>query len=136
MRLVAAASRRAGGPAAGRPGVRERHAFVGTAVAHPRSRRTPVRRMLPPTATAAPAPPPPQFVPPTAASSPSQAAEQGEAAPAAFDWADHWYPVAFVKDIPDKEPYSFRLLDQPMRVERGVGRCGLEGLGKAAARVF
>lgn len=126
MRLVAAASRRAGGPAAGRPGVRERHAFVGTAVAHPRSRRTPVRRMLPPTATAAPAPPPPQFVPPTAASSPSQAAEQGEAAPAAFDWADHWYPVAFVKDIPDKEPYSFRLLDQPIVIWKdgeGEYRC-------------
>jgi len=25
-----------------------------------------------------------------------------------------WFPVAFVRDIPDKAPYGFRLLDQPM----------------------
>jgi phenylpropionate dioxygenase-like ring-hydroxylating dioxygenase large terminal subunit len=43
-----------------------------------------------------------------------------------IDWFAQWWPIAFVRDIPDKEPYSFRLLDQPIVIwkdQQGVYRC-------------
>ncbi|MGQ4649388.1 Rieske 2Fe-2S domain-containing protein [Lyngbya aestuarii] len=30
-----------------------------------------------------------------------------------FNWKHCWYPVAFLQDLPPKEPYSFSLYDQP-----------------------
>ena len=27
---------------------------------------------------------------------------------------DHWFPIAFVRDIPDGAPYGFQLLGEPM----------------------
>lgn len=92
-------------------------------MAHPRTRRAAQqqggesqegqaqRRRCSPVASAA-APPPLQ----QAASSPGLLAEAAEQAQptSAFDWFDHWFPIAFVKDIPDGQPYGFRLLDQPM----------------------
>lgn len=34
--------------------------------------------------------------------------------PGKLDWFGEWWPVAFVRDIPDKQPYAFTLLEQPM----------------------
>lgn len=42
------------------------------------------------------------------------AEEAPEAIPGRIDWFAQWWPVAFVRDVPDKEPYSMKLLDQPM----------------------
>lgn len=72
------------------------------AVAHPIPARTPRR-------AASSLPPAAQL---SAAAAEVAAAE--EASRGRIDWFAQWWPVAFVRDIPDKEPYSFRLLDQPM----------------------
>lgn len=79
-----------------------RHAFAGVAVAQPIPARTPRH-------AASPLRPAAQL--PAAA---AEVAEAEEASRGCIDWFAQWWPVAFVRDIPDKEPYSFRLLDQPM----------------------
>lgn len=52
--------------------------------------------------------------PPSAQLAAPEVAAAEEASRGRVDWFATWWPVAFVRDIPDKEPYSFKLLDQPM----------------------
>ena len=49
-----------------------------------------------------------------ALSLPVRPAEQAAPVDSKLDWMDQWFPIAFTRDIPDKAPYAFRLLDQPM----------------------
>ena len=50
------------------------------------------------------------------AESPGAQDAPGAAPTSAFDWFDHWWPIAYAKDIPAKEPYGFELLETPMWV--------------------
>ncbi|KAL4451506.1 hypothetical protein ABPG75_007168 [Micractinium tetrahymenae] len=121
------------GPAGSRLGA-GRRAFSGPAVAYQSTRRSVqqlgeqaqeqagCRRPQVPTASAAAAPPQLQQTA-GSPSPPAEAAEQAQPSSSSFDWFDHWFPVAFVKDIPDGQPYGFRLLDQPIVIWKdGEGR--------------
>ena len=88
-----------------------RKPFVGAHVAHAGSRAQPRRscrqHLARPAAVAQPTEAPPQ-------QSPGAQAAPAAAPAGGFDWFDHWWPIAFAKDIPAKEPYGFELLETPM----------------------
>ncbi|KAL4424531.1 hypothetical protein ABPG77_010111 [Micractinium sp. CCAP 211/92] len=124
-------------PAVSKPALRRygavRRAFSGPAVVHPRSsyavqqqggeaqQRHGQRRRSSTVASAAAAPPSVQQTAGTQGPLP-EASEHSQPS-SSFDWFDHWFPIAFVKDIPDGQPYGFRLLDQPIVIWKdGEGR--------------
>ncbi|PSC75151.1 Pheophorbide a oxygenase [Micractinium conductrix] len=104
---------RAAGPLARSSSVLTRPDFVGVQVQHRSSgcaRRVARHAAACPAATAAP-------------SLPVRPAEQAAPVDSKLDWMDQWFPIAFTRDIPDKAPYAFRLLDQPIVIWRdGEGR--------------
>ncbi|EFN56079.1 hypothetical protein CHLNCDRAFT_145588 [Chlorella variabilis] len=120
----------ASGPAACCPHLGARRPFAGARVARSSTRPAAARsrRQLAPAATAeAQAPPaPPAFWTATPAPAPPSQEEQPEQPEATFNWFDQWYPIAYVKDIPDDAPYGFVLLEQPIVIWKdggGAYRC-------------
>ena len=57
---------------------------------------------------------PPTATPPLQQPLGAQAAPGAAPAGDGFVWFDHWWPIAYAKDIPAKEPYGFELLETKM----------------------
>jgi len=59
-------------------------------------------------------------------------------APHGASWRDHWYPVAFERDLRRDEPYAFTLFGEPLVAFRGDGGrwfCGPDRCPHRAARL-
>lgn len=57
---------------------------------------------------------------------------------ATFDWVRCWYPVAFVRDLPDAKPFGFSIHDEPLvlfRAGDGVLSCIADRCPHRAARL-
>jgi phenylpropionate dioxygenase-like ring-hydroxylating dioxygenase large terminal subunit len=53
-------------------------------------------------------------IPPTKAVKPQIVTTSIQAPVANFNWKHYWYPIAFVRDLPNDRPYSFSLYDEPL----------------------
>ncbi|KAI7840725.1 hypothetical protein COHA_005541 [Chlorella ohadii] len=117
MRAAATPAAGALSPTARLAALPRRHVFAGARIpqsTHAHTGRRPAARRCARTA------------PPSAQLAAPEVAAAEEASRGRVDWFGTWWPVAFVRDIPDKEPYSFKLLDQPIviwRDQQGTYRC-------------
>jgi nitrite reductase/ring-hydroxylating ferredoxin subunit len=79
---------------------------------------------------------------PVTAADPSHGADPSadpEPHQARFDWRRHWYPVAFIRDLPRERPHAFSLYDEPLVLFfGGDGRLGClrDQCGHRAARLY
>lgn len=59
---------------------------------------------------------------------PKTSTKQQDTEPTAFDWRNQWYPVHFVRDLPEGQPQRVYIFDEPVVLLKRPGNQGVVAL--------